>query len=111
MSRIVITEFMDERAVAQLRAAHDVLYDPMLVDDPVRLHAEAGRADALIVRNRTQVRGELLAALGKGRIIYSPIDITTGLLGARTLGIPGYQPESACRLVTSIIQQGRNAAP
>jgi len=69
MSRIVITEFMDERAVAQLRAAHDVLYDPMLVDDPVRLHAEAGRADALIVRNRTQVRGELLGALGKVRIV------------------------------------------
>lgn len=69
MSRIVITEFMDERAVAQLRAGHDVLYDPMLVDDPVRLHAEAARADALIVRNRTQVRGELLGAMGKARIV------------------------------------------
>ncbi|HKW83549.1 MAG TPA: hydroxyacid dehydrogenase [Burkholderiaceae bacterium] len=69
MSRIVITEFMDERAVAQLRAAHDVLFDPMLVDDPARLHAEAARADVLIVRNRTQVRGELLAALGKARIV------------------------------------------
>ena len=69
MSRIVITEFMDERAVAQLRAAHDVLYDPMLVDDPVRLHAEAARADVLIVRNRTQVRGDLLGAMGKARIV------------------------------------------
>ena len=40
--KIVITEFMDERAVAQLRAAkHDVLYDPKLVDDAARLHAEA----------------------------------------------------------------------
>ena len=63
MARIVITEFMDEAAVAQLRAAHDVLYDPKLVDDPVRLHAEAAGADAIVVRNRTQVRGELLAAL------------------------------------------------
>ena len=27
MARIVITEFMDSRAVAQLQAAHDVLYD------------------------------------------------------------------------------------
>jgi len=69
MSRIVITEFMDERAVAQLRAVHDVLYDAKLVDDPVRLHAEAARADVLIVRNRTQVRGELLAALGQARIV------------------------------------------
>ena len=69
MSRIVITEFMDEQAVAQLRAAHDVLYDAKLVDDPVRLHAEAAHADVLIVRNRTQVRGELLAALAKARIV------------------------------------------
>jgi (S)-sulfolactate dehydrogenase len=69
MSRIVVTEFMEERAVAQLRAAHDVLYDPKLVDDAARLHAEAPNADVLIVRNRTQVRGELLAALGKVRVV------------------------------------------
>ena len=69
MSRIVITEFMDERAVAQLAAAHDVLYDAQLVDDPVRLHAEAAGADAIVVRNRTQVRGELLAALAKCRVV------------------------------------------
>ena len=63
MARIVIAEFMDERAVAQLRAAHDVLYDPLLVDDAARLLMEAATADALVVRNRTQVRGALLAAL------------------------------------------------
>ena len=69
MARIVITEFMDERAVAQLQAAHDVLYDPQLVDDAPRLLAEAARADALIVRNRTQVGGALLAALGRCRVV------------------------------------------
>jgi (S)-sulfolactate dehydrogenase len=69
MSRIVITEFMDERAVAQLRAAHDVLYDAALVDDAPRLQAEAATADVLVVRNRTQVRGDLLAALAKCRVI------------------------------------------
>ena len=69
MSRIVISEFMDERAVARLRDAHDVLYDPALVDDAARLHAEGAGADVLIVRNRTQVRGELLAALAKVRIV------------------------------------------
>ncbi len=67
--RIVITEFMDERAVATLAAAHDVLYDPNLVDDVQRLHAEAGGADAVVVRNRTQVRGELLAALPRCKVI------------------------------------------
>ena len=69
MSLIVVTEFMDERAVQRLRAAHEVVYDPVLVDEAARLHAEAARADALIVRNRTQVRGELLAALGRCRVV------------------------------------------
>ena len=69
MSFFVITEFMDERAVAQLAAVHDVLYDPKLVDDAPRLLAQAARADVLVVRNRTQVRGELLAALTQCKVI------------------------------------------
>ena len=69
MARIVITEFMDEPAVARLAAAHDVLYDPALVDDPPRLLREAASAEALVVRNRTQVRGDLLAALGRCRVV------------------------------------------
>lgn len=67
--RILIPEFMDERAVAQLRAAHDVLYDPKLVDDAPRLRAEAAGADCIIVRNRTQVRGDLLAALLRCKVV------------------------------------------
>ncbi len=67
--RILITEFMDERAVARLQAAHDVLYDPQLVDDAPRLASEAARADVIIVRNRTQVRGALLAALGRCTVV------------------------------------------
>ena len=69
MARIVITEFMDERAVAQLQAKHDVLYDPTLVDDAMRLHAQAATAEGIVVRNRTQVRGELLAALVKCKVV------------------------------------------
>ena len=69
MPRIVITEIMDERAVARLAARHDVLYDQTLVDDAARLQAEAAGADALIVRNRTQVRGALLAALARCRVV------------------------------------------
>ena len=69
MARIVITEFMDERAVAQLQAAHDVLYDAALVDDAPRLMAEAAHADAIVVRNRTQVRGGLLMALKQCKVV------------------------------------------
>lgn len=69
MARIVICEFMDEPAVARLQSRHDVLYDPALVDDAERLLREASGADALVVRNRTQVRGKLLAALARCRVI------------------------------------------
>ena len=69
MARIVITEFMDERAVAQLQAAHDVLYDPLLVDDTARLLLEAATAHALVVRNRTLVRGALLAAMARCTVV------------------------------------------
>ncbi len=88
MARIVIPEFMDERAVAQLRAVHDVLYDAKLVDDAPRLLAEAASADALIVRNRTQVRGALLEALAKCRVV--------GRLGVGldNIDLPGCQARS-----------------
>ncbi len=60
MAEIVISEFMDEAAVADLRASFDVLYDKTLVDRPEELAAAAAGCRALIVRNRTQVRGALL---------------------------------------------------
>ncbi|MFO1311084.1 MAG: hydroxyacid dehydrogenase [Burkholderiales bacterium] len=69
MSRIVVTEFMDERAVAALAARHDVLYDATLVDDPARLAREAPSCDAIVVRNRTEVRGALLDALPRCRVV------------------------------------------
>ena len=69
MARIVVTEFMDERAVACLRARHEVLHDPKLVDDGPRLLKEAATCDAFIVRNRTQVRGDLLAALARCKVV------------------------------------------
>ena len=69
MARIVIAEFMDDRAVAQLSAKHAVIYDPKLVDDAPRLLAEARDCDVLVVRNRTQVRGELLAALTRCKVV------------------------------------------
>jgi len=62
MTDIVISEFMDEAAIAQSLSGFDVLYDPGLVDRPDDLAAAVKGARALIVRNRTQVRGGLLEA-------------------------------------------------
>jgi (S)-sulfolactate dehydrogenase len=70
--RIVITEFMDTDAVATLAKAYgsdNVLYDPTLVDKPDAMAIAAADCDALIVRNRTQVRGALLDAVKRARVI------------------------------------------
>lgn len=64
MTDVVICEFMDQAAVDDLARDFDVLYEPDLVDRPGELAAAVAGARALIVRNRTQVRGELLAAAG-----------------------------------------------
>lgn len=60
---------MDGSAVERLRAVHAVEYDPQLVDDLPRLLEAAAGADALVVRNRTPVRDELLGALRRCKTI------------------------------------------
>ena len=69
MPEIVISEFMDEAAIRDAFAGREVLYDPKLVDDPARLTAAVADARALIVRNRTQVRGALLAAARRLEVV------------------------------------------
>lgn len=67
--KILISEFMDAPAVASLQARFDVDYRPKLVDEPAALPAALASADAWIVRNRTQVRGEPLAAASRLRVV------------------------------------------
>lgn len=67
--RIVIPEFMDEVAVASLRRRFDVLHDAGLVERRRDLLASLEAADALIVRNRTQVDAALLAAAPRLRVV------------------------------------------
>ncbi len=70
--KIVVSEFMDDAAVDLLRAkfgAAQVVYDAALVDKPAELAAAVADCDAFIVRNRTQVRGALLAACQKAKVI------------------------------------------
>lgn len=67
--KIVISETMEAGAVKSLADKYDVLYDAKLVDQPHVLSGVLGDADAWIVRNRQQVRGDLLAAARKVRVI------------------------------------------
>jgi (S)-sulfolactate dehydrogenase len=69
MAEIVISEFIDDAALATLNARFDVLIDPHLVDDRPGLLGSLRDARALIVRNRTQVDAELLAAAPALRVV------------------------------------------
>jgi len=66
---IVISEFMDQTAVDSLAVDFDVLYDQHVVDRPGDLLAAVTSARALVVRNRTQVRGELLQSATVLRVV------------------------------------------
>jgi (S)-sulfolactate dehydrogenase len=62
MPTIVISEFMDEAVVDELRQDFDVVYEPDLVDRLDDLKGLLADARALIVRNRTQVTADMLDA-------------------------------------------------
>ena len=59
---IVISEFMDQAAVAELSERIETRYDPGLVDRRDELISLMRRAEALIVRNRTRVDETLIKA-------------------------------------------------
>jgi (S)-sulfolactate dehydrogenase len=83
MPDIVIPEFMDEAAIREGLAGFDVLYAPDLVDRLDELTVAVRQARALIVRNRTQVRGPLLEAaqaltvIGRLGVGLDNIDVET----------------------------------
>lgn len=69
MTKIVITEFMTQSAVDGLIEDFDVVYERDLFERPDDLKRLVFDAEGLIVRNRTQVRADLLDAAPKLRVI------------------------------------------
>lgn len=69
MTDIVITEFMDEAAVDALKARYKVHHDPELFGKPHELAKLVAEVPALIVRNQTQVRGAVLEAARKLKVV------------------------------------------
>lgn len=69
LSDIVIAEFMDEAPIESLRQRFTVDFNPRLADDRPALLQAVGRAQALIVRNRTQVDAELLNVAAHLRVL------------------------------------------
>lgn len=91
MSDIVICEFMDEEAITQGLSGFDCFYDPNLVDRPDELKTRVKDARALVVRNRTQVRGELLESAGRlravGRLGVGLDNIDVAACAARNIAV------------------------
>jgi (S)-sulfolactate dehydrogenase len=69
MPDIVICEFMDEAAINATFPSGDYVYDALLVDRPDDLKTVLKDARAIIVRNRTQVRGALLDAAPNLKVV------------------------------------------
>ncbi len=91
MADIVIAEFMHDSAVEDLRRDYDVVYDPGLVDRADDLLAAVAGCRALVVRNRTQVRGALLDAARRleavGRLGVGLDNIDTEACAARGIAV------------------------
>ncbi len=66
---ILITEFMDDRAVGRLKATHTTHYIPILADSQQEIPGQMEGIQALIVRNRTQVNEALLSAAPDLRVV------------------------------------------
>ena len=69
MKKIVISEFMDESAVAELKKNNTVVYDKNLFQRREELVSLCKDADAIIVRNKTQVNQELLSAAPNIKVV------------------------------------------
>ena len=66
---ILIPNYMTEESVRHLSQFHQVVYDVGMFGRPDDLMAHLPHADAIIVRNELQVRGEVLDALAKCRVV------------------------------------------
>ena len=69
MAKIVVSEFMDEQIARDVLADFDLVYEPALVDKREDLLVLLNDADAIVVRNRTQVDEELLASAPKLKVV------------------------------------------
>ena len=85
--------------------------EPLPANHPLLRLGNPGMEDV----TRIHVRAEVVArygrgagvmrilSCGKGHVLYTPLDITSGLLGTNMLGILGYDPDYAQALVKNII--------
>lgn len=69
MARVVVSEWIDEGALARLTGRHAVTNDPRLFADTPALHAALGDAEAWVVRNQTRVDAAALVRAPRLRVV------------------------------------------
>jgi hypothetical protein len=85
--------------------------EPMTPEDEFLKQSEAGAIDLGPERLRLYTTQQLgsngtrlkTMKLGKGRVIFTPLDYTSGLMGTNTWGILGYTPEYSEQLATNAV--------
>lgn len=117
---ILITEFMDEKAVGRLKAAHPTRYKPELADQQHMISEHLEGTKALIVRNRTQVTETLLDSAPELKVVgrlgvgLDNIDLDAckkrGIevipaIGANTLSVAEYVVTNALILLRNAYQK------
>jgi hypothetical protein len=81
---------------------------PRLVgtSDPILGHDQAwmDEIEKVLTRGDTsQSRGLQTITAGKGAVVFTDLDVSTGLLGTTTSGVSGYEPSVAEKLVHNLI--------
>jgi hypothetical protein len=92
-------------------AFSDGIEQPLPPDHPLFKDLTRGLANASPLRLRPYAIDRLgqlappirLLKVGQGRVLFSPLDLTSGLLGTRTWGIAGYDPTSAEKFSRNLI--------
>ena len=101
------------------RAFPNAKIEPLADSHPVYKGEEPGmdKLPAPLLRpyaerqvGRKSARIDVVRA-GKGRVLYSPLDLTTGLLGTNTWGIAGYRPSYAQSLLKNVLLWAADGAP
>jgi (S)-sulfolactate dehydrogenase len=96
---ILISEFISPQALQFLREKHEVIYDPELYKDPLKIKESIQNVQGFIVRNLTQVNEDILSAAPHLKVV--------GRLG---VGLENIElPACAQRNITVIPATGANA--
>jgi (S)-sulfolactate dehydrogenase len=69
MSRILVSEYLPDEHLDLLRTRHEVVYSPDLCADRSRLLDQMAGVEAIFIRNRTRIDGELIATGPELRVV------------------------------------------